>query len=419
MSSFFKTGVIMEQSSEELARLRTEVETLQAENQKIAEALALVKRQAEAERERVLFEDRVRHHFILSASHELRTSLNTVVGFAELLGQGVEDDEEQQRYIDMIQSGGKSLAHLVNDIVELSKLQSGIAEVVNEPTHVAAVVREAVEAFGGTRSKKPIVFETQLAEMPVVCIDPRCLRQLLYNLISNAFKYTERGRIILRTEWQAGTLTLSVSDTGQGISETDIERIAHPFVKVSDRNQRDGAGLGLTICRRLVQLMGGEMAVESMPGMGSTFTIAFQGVQVARTAADASAVQTEVPSVPGRVRASRVLIVDDSSVNRVVLKSMLQHQGVREVVVAENGRQAFDILKADGAIDLVLTDRWMPEMDGEDLVSAIRVDEALAGLPVYLVTADFESVPRVLDRGYTGVLLKPITQADIQSLIQA
>ena len=377
------------------------------------------------ERDRALAAEKAKSLFFSTVSHDIRTPLNAIVGCAELLEAGTADEEERNRYVSTIRSSGKMLARLVNDILDLSKLESGKLEVINEPTDIPIIAKEVFEAVSQAYVSKGLISRSDIAPMPRVSIDPQRTRQILYNLLSNAYKYTDSGSVQLRTAWHDGTLVLSVSDTGKGISKDNLKNILQPFTQVVDRNHRDGTGLGLSICQHLAHLMGGELRIESVLGQGSIFTVEISSVKTVATelaVADAGAeVCSEVRPCgqdhPPAVRALRVLAVDDSTVNLMVVKAMLVRVGVREVVTAPNGQKALDILCRDPAFDVVLTDLWMPELDGEGLIRAIRENPAMAQLPVYLVTADVEAVATCREKGFTGVLLKPITQACVRELL--
>ena len=355
--------------------------------------------------------------FFSSVSHDIRTPLNAIIGFSELLERGVGDVEERARYISSIRSSGKVLARLVDDILDLSKLESGRLEIVKEPTDVPALTREVIAACEVARARKSLALKSEIADMPCVNVDQYRIRQILFNLLSNAYKYTARGTITVRALWRDGTLTLSVSDTGEGIAEENIARILEPFVQVVDRNHRNGTGLGLPICQKLARLMGGELTVESKVGVGSTFTVELRNVQAVESPATKES-GTGAAAHLGRTT-SRVLIVDDSPVNRTVLKAMLAKSGVKDVVVAGNGREALSILEGDSGFDLVLTDLWMPEMDGLGLVRGIRADRRFAHIPVYLLTADVEARSLSETDGFTGVLIKPITLEKLNALFSA
>ena len=353
--------------------------------------------------------------FFSSVSHDIRTPLNAIVGFSELLEEGISDAEERNRCISAIRSSGKVLARLVDDILDFSKLESGRLDIIEEPTDLPALAREVIAVCDVIRTRKALELKTEIGEMPWLSVDPQRIRQLLYNLLSNAYKYTMTGTITVRLAWQDGTLTLAVADTGKGISEEDLARILQPFVQVADKNHRDGTGLGLPICQKLADLMDGELLVKSKLGVGSTFTVVLRNVKTAEPpAGKAEASALSEPSSPARLR---ILVVDDSPVNRTVLKAMLAKCGVTDVVMAENGKDALALLKDDHDFSLVFSDLWMPEMDGQEFIAAVRADAELLHLPVYLITADVEARRQAETDGFNGILLKPVTLDKIRLLL--
>ena len=371
----------------------------------------LLARNYEAQLEAERTANQAKSLFFSSVSHDIRTPLNAIIGFSELLEKGVGNEEERVRYVSSIRSSGKVLARLVDDILDLSKLEGQKMEVVEEPTDVPALAREVIEVCEVARLRKSLALKTEIGEMPWVSVDPQRIRQILFNLLSNAYKYTDHGTITVRVTWQDGTLSLSVADAGKGISEEDIARILQPFVQLADRNHRDGTGLGLPICQRLAALMGGKLEIASKVGEGSTFTVTIPNVKTVAPPAKHLEDCAHLGHTP-----SRVLVVDDSPVNRAVLKAMLAKSGVAEVVMAKNGREALAVLEGNGDFDIVLSDLWMPEMDGYGLVNAIRADERFSHLPVYLLTADVEARSQVESSRFTGILLKPITLEKLQAL---
>ena len=380
----------------------------------------LISRGYEAQLEAERSANQAKSLFFSTVSHDIRTPLNAIVGFSELLESGEVGEAERSRYIASIRSSGKVLARLVDDILDLSKIESGKLVIIEEPTDIPALAREVIAACEVARTRKSLVLKTDIDEgMPLVRVDPQRVRQILFNLLSNACKYTDHGTITVRVGWRDGTLELSVADTGRGISEEDIGRIFQPFVQLADKNHRDGTGLGLAICQRLAALMGGELKVESEVGVGSTFTVTLRHIETVDPSSVRAERGEEEPERAGQAgpSPSRVLVVDDSPVNRAVLKAMLARCGVEEVAMAGNGREALVLLKGGAHFDLVLSDLWMPEMDGRALVHAVRADAKLAGLPVYLVTADVEARSQAEADGFTGVLLKPITLEGLRSLL--
>ena len=349
--------------------------------------------------------------FFSSVSHDIRTPLNAIIGFSELLEKGIMKEDERARCISSIRSSGNVLMRLVDDVLDLSKLESRKLEIVEEPTDIPTLAREVIAVCEVARQRKPLLLKTEIGEMPWVSVDPQRIRQILFNLLSNAYKYTDHGTITVRALWQDGTLSLSVADTGKGISEEDIARILQPFVQLADRNHRDGTGLGLPICQRLAALMGGKLEIASKVGEGSTFTVTIPNVKTVAPPAKHLEDCAHLGHTP-----SRVLVVDDAPVNRAVLKAMLAKSGVAEVVMAQNGREALAVLEGNCDFDIVLSDLWMPEMDGYGLVNAIRADARFSRLPVYLLTADVEARGQPEVSGFTGILLKPITLEKLQEL---
>ena len=371
----------------------------------------LLARNYEAQLEAERTANQAKSLFFSSVSHDIRTPLNAIIGFSELLERGIMKEAERARCISSIRSSGNMLMRLVDDVLDLSKLEIGKLEIVEEPTDVPTLAREVIAVCEVARQRKPLLLKTEIGEMPWVSVDPQRIRQILFNLLSNAYKYTDHGTVTIRVLWQDGTLSLSVADTGKGISEEDIARILQPFVQLADRNHRDGTGLGLPICQRLAALMGGKLEIASKVGEGSTFTVTIPNVKTVAPPAKHLEDCAHLGHTP-----SRVLVVDDSPVNRAVLKAMLAKSGVAEVVMAQNGREALAVLEGNCDFDIVLSDLWMPEMDGYGLVNAIRADARFSRLPVYLLTADVEARGQPEASGFTGILLKPITLEKLQEL---
>jgi CheY-like chemotaxis protein len=222
-----------------------------------------------------------------------------------------------------------------------------------------------------------------------------------------------RATFVRRDGEDVGEFRLDVEDTGSGISEEDLKRIGSAYVQVGAKASRNGGtGLGLAICRQLAAAMGGRLEVDSTLGVGSTFAVVIPGVRIAQGNADA---QESVPPVQERVHTvqvpHRILIVDDSKMNLLVLTALLKHLGEFEIEMALDGREALKVLEAPGAkpFDLILTDMWMPNLDGEGLIKAIRANPALSSMRVVAITADVESQSTFAKMGFDGLLLKPVT----------
>jgi len=373
--------------------------------------------------------------FFSSVSHDIRTPLNAIIGFSEMLKQGLETKAEQDLAVNSILVSSRMLLQLVNDILDLSKLESGKMNIEPEPTDVARLVREIAASFGATHQKPGLEILCRAMGTPNLMVDPHRLRQIAFNLVGNAIKFTKKGFIELRTSFapdsdgKTGVFRLEVEDTGCGIGEADLKKLARPFVQVGAvSGQRAGTGLGLHICRMLARAMGGEMEIKSVLGKGTTFSIVVPGIAVVENGAGGT---TETAGTDGTNRESRttnheprttqprILVVDDTKMNQIVLKAMFGRLGVKDIAFADNGREAFEMLTASDApkFDFVLTDAWMPEMTGMELAASIRANAALAKLPVYLFTAEVEMKDVYAEKGFDGILLKPVNLEALRKLL--
>ena len=366
-------------------------------------------------------------YFFSTVSHDIRTPLNAIIGFSEMLKAGFKTEAEREQALDSILVSGRTLLGLINDVLDLSKLESGKMQIALEPTDCPRLLHVVMDAFRISGKKPGLDLLCEIGEMPALMLDPQRLRQIVFNLVGNAVKFTERGHVTLRAGYErpadaeTGVFRLSVEDTGCGIAEEDQKRICSAYVQVGAKLARNGGtGLGLAICAQLVKAMGGELKVKSELGKGSTFEIEIPDVR--------STVLPEVsaPAVPdGAVPAAssrpvrRILLVDDSKMNLMVLKALLKKAGDYETTMAMDGQEALKALEEAGAkpYDLVLTDMWMPNLDGEGLVKDIRANAALSSLRVLVVTADVEIREKAAEMGFDGILLKPVTTAALEQTL--
>ena len=369
--------------------------------------------------------------FFSSVSHDIRTPLNAIIGFSEMLKQGFETKAEHDFAVNSILVSSKMLLQLVNDILDLSKLESGKMNIELEPTDVARLVREIAASFGATHQKPGLEILCRAGGTPNLMIDPHRLRQIIFNLIGNAIKFTKKGFIEVRTSFapdaggKTGVFRLEVEDTGCGISEADMKKLARPFVQVGAVSEpRSGTGLGLHICRMLARAMGGEMEIKSVLGKGATFSIVVPRVRVAAGNGERGTGNGEpnhsTTQPPNHLTTQpRILVVDDTKMNQIVLKAMFGRLGVKDISFADNGREALEMLTAPDApkFDFVLTDAWMPEMTGMELVTSIRENAAIAKLPVYLFTAEVEMKDTYAEKGFDGILLKPANLEALRKLL--
>ena len=387
---------------------------------------------------------KAKSYFFSTVSHDIRTPLNAIIGFSELLQAGFKTEQERKQAIDSILVSGRTLLGLINDVLDLSKLESGKMEISPEPTDCARLLHAVLDAFRVSIRKTEVELRCQVGSMPLLMLDPQRLRQIVFNLVGNAVKFTSKGFIEVRASFdrsadgETGVCRIDVEDTGCGISDENLKYLGTAYVQVGEKRARNGGtGLGLAICRQLVRAMGGELKVSSTLGEGSTFSVVIPDVKVVSETAEANGTDETnatagingtngmagangagVP-VPQAHPIRRILLVDDSKMNLLVLKALLNQLGNFEVATASNGQEALTILQAPGAlpVDLVLTDMWMSELDGTGLVKAIRADPALAALRVIAVTADTEFQGKVEDLGFDGMLLKPVTLERLSNIL--
>jgi two-component system sensor histidine kinase/response regulator len=366
--------------------------------------------------------------FLANMSHEIRTPMNAIIGLTHLL-QRSSLDAKQSQQLDKIGEAARHLLELINNVLDLSKIEAGKVDIRAEDFELAPVVREVVEMIRGRAGQKGLTLETQLDPALPAWLhgDALRLRQILLNFAANAVKFTERGRVAIRAREQRGERGLvrvlfEVEDTGIGLTVEQRARLFKPFEQgdVSTTRQHGGTGLGLAITRRLVEVMGGELGVESTPGKGSLFwaLLPYRDRQAppssARTPSGRPPVDVETagPSSPhetlARFRGSRVLLVEDNLVNQEVALDLLRSVGL-EVDTAEDGLAAVD-LASRHTYALLLMDMQMPKMDGIAATSAIRALPRGAEVPIVAMTANaFEDDRRrCLDAGMNDHIAKPV-----------
>ena len=384
------------------------------------------------ERDATLDAQKARSLFFSMVSHDIRTPLNAIVGYSQMLRDGAEDPKERAEGLENILFSAQTLLALVNDVLDLSKLDAEKMRFSPAPCDFPALLRHVAGTFRLETERKGVEMRVSCGGMPRLVIDEERVRQVLVNLVSNAVKFTDAGFVEVAAEFADGTLRFRVADTGCGIAPEDRPRVLEPFVQVGpDKLRAGGTGLGLPICKSLLEKMGGSLSLESELGKGSTFSAELPGVAVApeeKTTEHTESTEKEnagaAPSVPSvssvvenKTAVRSVLVVDDVPVNLMVEQALLRRAGVAEIVTAASGADALAALEKHGAFDLVLSDLWMPEMDGYELCAKLRADRRWKALPVYAVTADVEARKSVADRGFDGILLKPVTVEALGSFL--
>ena len=431
-----RSNADLEDKAAQLARQKDDIEL---KNTQIEQA-----RQEIEERARQLdLASRYKSQFLANMSHELRTPLNSLLVLARLLAQNPDRNltPKQVEFATVIHSSGSDLLQLINDILDLSKVEAGKMEVHPESFPLVALVEELDAVFMPLTAEKGLDFAIDPdPEVPsVLYTDKQRLRQILHNLVSNAVKFTESGSVMLRVALAGrhpdhGRLTLefSVTDTGVGIADENLSTIFGPFAQgeTSAVSSYGGTGLGLAICREVATALGGRITVQSKPGQGSTFSLYLPVADTEKTPETA----IEDPAVPatygawavtgtpsgqpdpaiaaGRqhdsLRGKRVLVVDDDPRNVFALTSVLELYGL-SVTHAADGKHGIEVLRR-GGIDLVLLDVMMPNLDGYATAGAIRSVPELAELPVIAVTARAmqEDRERCIAAGATDYITKPV-----------
>ncbi len=359
--------------------------------------------------------------FLAAMSHEIRTPLNGVLGMAQSL-QHADLPQSEMEKVNVILDSGKSLLLLLNDVLDLSKIEAGKLEIAAVPADLRHTIKRTCDLFQAAVAEKGLTFETSIADdIPGSLIyDPLRVRQCLSNLISNAIKFTDRGRVSVEVSCtiladQECCLTIAVTDTGIGMGADVQSRLFQAFSQADSSTSRKygGTGLGLAISRQLARLRGGDLSADSAEGKGSTFTLTIRAKAVAAEEGPvvrASAGSADL-SPPASLLGTRVLLTDDNAINRQVVRLFLAPLGC-EIAEARNGQEALDKL-ANEAFDLVLLDVHMPVMDGKEAIQRIRASEtSWRAVPVIALTADAMAGDheRLLALGMTDYLPKPLDQ---------
>lgn len=387
----------------------------------VAEAMRLAKEAAEAS-------NQAKSEFLANMSHEIRTPLNSILGFTQVLRRGVRSEEERHTHLDTILSSGQHLRTLIDDILDLSKIEAGEMQFEREPCSPHEIISEVLSILRVPAQEKCLRLEARWASgVPEqIETDPLRLRQLLMNLAGNAIKFTAAGGVELVVTVNPSApeprFMIEVRDTGIGIAPEQLEHIFAPFVQTDNSVTRrfGGTGLGLTISRHLARALGGDVSVQSQPGVGSTFRVTLATgpldnvrilsappTEALRSSQASEGKQSSAPI------AGRVLLVDDGETNRNLISLVLRDLGL-EIVSAENGQRALDEASQQ-EFDLVLMDMQMPVMDGYTATRQLREQGFVRPIIALTANAMRGDAEKCLAAGCSGYLAKPI---DIDRLLQ-
>ena len=363
--------------------------------------------------------NRTKNQFLANMSHEIRTPLNAVMGLAQVGRRDSQDPEARNRFSHILASG-EHLLGIINEILDLSKLDAGKLHVDSIPFEVIANANEALEFVRESAREKGLNLAVEYdPELPGwVMGDPLRLRQILVNLLGNAIKFTGQGEVRLAVHPENGHIRFAVIDTGIGIKPSQISRLFDAFEQADGTITRrySGTGLGLAISLDLARLMGGSITVKSTPGQGSTFTLR---LPLTKTSPSRQFAKREAHPTGPRLAGLSVLAVEDDELNRMVLREMLEYEGVT-LVLAENGQQALDFLEDSDsiAIDVVIMDVQMPGMDGYEATR--RIHSIAPSLPVIGLTAHAmrEERERCVGAGMVAHLTKPIDANHLVTIME-
>jgi hypothetical protein len=448
-----RTNEELQEKARQLARQNQAIEVKNAE-------IELARREVEERAEQLALSSRYKSEFLANMSHELRTPLNSLLILARLLGENADGNltEREVDFARSIHGAGNDLLNLINDILDLSKVEAGKMDISPSPVELSALCADLEQTFRPIAEQQSLAFTVEIPEgtPSSIVTDEHRVEQVLKNLLSNAFKFTERGSVELRAapappgarfasprlREAPEVIALSVADTGIGISSDKVLEIFEAFQQADGTTSRryGGTGLGLSISREIARLLGGELQVESEPNRGSVFTLfipalievspaqrtAGQALSAAGSSGDGDgswfgslrrvlASDRRAGGGDGGLAGKRVLIIDDDVRNVYAITSALEDRGM-EALYAPDGRAGIDLLEHEPGIDLVLMDVMMPGMDGHQTTRAIRQLQGFQGLPIIALTAKAMRGDREksLAAGASDYITKPV---DVDQLL--
>ncbi|MBF0100657.1 MAG: PAS domain S-box protein [Desulfobacterales bacterium] len=365
--------------------------------------------------------NRAKSEFLANMSHEIRTPLNAILGFSDLLDKLI-SDSKQRNYIQAIIASSKSLQTIINDILDLSKIEAGKMDIHFEPVSLASLFTDIKSVFSLKAAEKNIELRLRIAEdIPAyICIDEVRLRQILFNIVGNALKFTDTGYVEIKSwckesevKGESFELRVSVTDTGIGMPDNFVKNLFLPFTQIEEQNTRKygGTGLGLAITKRLVEMMNGSIGVQSQIEKGSCFEMVFSQVKAAFPQSQPS--QNKNASTLC-LKNLVILVVDDAPFNLMLFKEFLEESGV-QIIEAEDGQQAV-LLAKEKHPDIIFMDIRMPIMNGREAATQIKADPNLNPIPIIALTASVYQKDDIEDNDnqcFDAYLFKPVNQKTV------
>ncbi|MGR5131244.1 ATP-binding protein [Vibrio alfacsensis] len=413
--------------------IREKIQTIKQQNEELESNIKLIQKQ----NEELQLADKLKDEFLATTSHELRTPLHGMVGIAETLVSGANGaiPASQKYQLDIIIKSGQRLANLVDDLLDYHKMRYGSMDIHKSAVSLASATRLVLELSGHLLGNKTIRIINQVpADLKTVSADPQRLEQVLYNLIGNAIKYTSEGKIVISATVVDEQVRVQVVDTGQGIPADQLEHIFEPLIQAGQDSSRyrQGAGLGLSISRQLIELMGGSLYVSSQPMVGTTFSFTLplaseEEIQASQTLAarghfqipDLNMESSDDLSLPENPNGPLLYVADDEPVNLRVLESFLRLEGYRVRTISD-GPDTLALIEKEKP-ELLLLDIMMPGMSGYQVCSELRNTYDHAELPIIMLTALNQTEDRVrgFESGANDYLSKPFNKQELAARIQA
>jgi CheY-like chemotaxis protein len=380
--------------------------------------LYFIKKEFIRQMEKAIKSDKLKSAFLANMSHEIRTPMNAIVGFSELLGNGT-SSENRLQYISIIQSSSNNLLRLINDIIDLSKIEAGDLEIKYSDIKISDLFVELKDYYALDLIKREKLFVSISCTFDRDLIfqsDPLRLKQILSNLISNSVKFTSKGSITIGCEKTGRELIFSVSDTGTGISEEDQKKVFDRFTKFNYHGMNtEGSGIGLSIADKLVNLLGGKIWFSSTFGKGTNFFISLP--YIAPSKFSTSDEQHQKISSSSKVLTTKpILIVEDDSVSLMLIKEFLQPLNV-EIHHVTDGRDAVSFVKMNPDICLILMDLKLPYMDGYEATKAIRQINSKIPIIAQTAYAMLGDKEKVIAAGCVDYIEKPLESKRLLELV--